>query len=1359
MWDESIVPVESSTSTAGTGRVCSYMLKSIKIENFKSYKGVFEISPFPVDFNANPLVCIVGPNGSGKSNLMDAVAFCFNCADAAKLRGDGGVANLISDSQSSASVTVTLSSKTSTDDFAFTRSVNASGDSKYILNGRKVTLESYRERMVEAGLDTKGTFLVFQGDVEALALSDPASLGKVIDRVSGSAALAKDFIVLQEKKQRLERDCATLAERKKKLTVERKQVKNELAEIAKIDLLVKRKQAVIDNYFLSKLWLVGQEEGEMGVLQTGQAEDVTTELKRKTTELEETKAARAKADMKQSKLARKLITEETELRFANEAVDRIEARQRSSTEKLERLSAVLALKREKLTETKTKMISLENRIAIAQSELETELTALDKLMSGGVVDIDAQRDRDVVLPFLSSSGNAIGEPETKRLLNRFRSIDVPSKTAVLLDDLAELEKQLIHARESLAVLSGRRAELSEQLVKNEALEKVVDGRVAELEQSITIKTKEMKKLRKLLDSSKAAKLKNRQDKLEAEKKVMLDELADIKETEAECVRERQLADTVAELTVRFGSDKVFGRIVDLVKPSEDRLSVAVQTAIGRFMDAVLVRNVSVAREAVAWLKQEKRGQITFIPVEDVNVVVKRIPSDCLSALDAIVLSSALKEVQRGVEFVLGDVAICESIKSARSVAFAKDGITFVTVAGESISTNGNITVGGSNSKTSRFALKHVTDIANKLEIIDKELALVMTDLGEEAVANEKLASEVRAKELEIASDTSRLVQLKSEFKRINDAVAVIAKCIADNRAQAAEAENHVKSFETEKQTKQANIRQIVQQATVEFLNLSFNLQSGDDATLLAIAGSVNDPSASAKAQLDAAKARQKEIVAAMDTNVHALLSEKKCLDFELNDFADVRSVEEEKVALQRSIGNAAKEVGKAQQTRDSRNAAVAELKAELESVRKLKSESEAKIKEIGVVLHGLRDQQLQQRSIIDAKRKRLEQLKQRRLNILKEAVMANACIPLTLSDEDLALGSRDEVSKKIIESVFVSLTAVVPYGGVSSQDSVEALVDEVLDKIDFSSVARSAPSTAQTRDLTRDYQSSLREVEAELSQCGTVSRREGETADSALSRIDADLKRIADSADRVKTDLAEATTAAKTITEQRNGLFLNCFKFVARKVEELYKILTSYESGAHHEHTTAIVSADAVSTAAASLDLEIPIPADLGSAELFTSGVIFSLMPPFKRYTSIELLSGGEKTVAAVALVFSLLAFSAPPFSMVDEIDAALDAGNLSVLARFMRTAVSQQLIAISLKENLYSKADCLIGVYKDPHTSGSGLVTVDLRPYPEEIEGSEDMEAPQTVQKSFSGPLMTPGATTAPASRRREGHVLAGGA
>jgi structural maintenance of chromosome 1 len=288
-------------------------------------------------------------------------------------------------------------------------------------------------------------------------------------------------------------------------------------------------------------------------------------------------------------------------------------------------------------------------------------------------------------------------------------------------------------------------------------------------------------------------------------------------------------------------------------------------------------------------------------------------------------------------------------------------------------------------------------------------------------------------------------------------------------------------------------------------------------------------------------------------------------------------------------------------------------------------------------------------------------------------------------------------------------------------------------------------------ELDSQLRDRVREIHAELDVIGGIPKSSSSSAD--LEKIEAELVTISSQAEGAKSELTGITKQIKEIRKDRNVKFLNCFKFTSSKVDELYKALTSYSDPNTSLGNDAIVPLDVASTAAASLDLETPpVGSDLTACEVFNSGVIFSLMPPYKRYTNIELLSGGEKTVAAVALLFALLAYAGPPFSMVDEIDAALDADNVAVLSRFMKRAVDHQLIVISLKEKMFAKADCLIGVYKNTSTQGSGIVTLDLRQYPETTEG--DQEETVVYEKRTSD--TTP---TAPVTEKRQGRVLAGGA
>ena len=119
----------------------------------------------------------------------------------------------------------------------------------------------------------------------------------------------------------------------------------------------------------------------------------------------------------------------------------------------------------------------------------------------------------------------------------------------------------------------------------------------------------------------------------------------------------------------------------------------------------------------------------------------------------------------------------------------------------------------------------------------------------------------------------------------------------------------------------------------------------------------------------------------------------------------------------------------------------------------------------------------------------------------------------------------------------------------------------------------------------------------------------------------------------------------------------------------------------------------------------------------FLHGVKFHAMPPTKRFRDMEQLSGGEKTVAALALLFAVHSFRPSPFFVLDEVDAALDKVNVGRVARFVAAAAAGgapgvrpfQSIVISLKDGFYDKADALVGVYRDAASGSSRTLTLDL--------------------------------------------------
>ena len=85
-----------------------------------------------------------------------------------------------------------------------------------------------------------------------------------------------------------------------------------------------------------------------------------------------------------------------------------------------------------------------------------------------------------------------------------------------------------------------------------------------------------------------------------------------------------------------------------------------------------------------------------------------------------------------------------------------------------------------------------------------------------------------------------------------------------------------------------------------------------------------------------------------------------------------------------------------------------------------------------------------------------------------------------------------------------------------------------------------------------------------------------------------------------------------------------------------------------------------------------------------SSALLFQVRPPKKSWKNISNLSGGEKTLSSLALVFALHYYKPTPLYVMDEIDAALDFKNVSIVANYVKERTKNaQFIIISLRLNL----------------------------------------------------------------------------
>jgi chromosome segregation protein len=98
--------------------------------------------------------------------------------------------------------------------------------------------------------------------------------------------------------------------------------------------------------------------------------------------------------------------------------------------------------------------------------------------------------------------------------------------------------------------------------------------------------------------------------------------------------------------------------------------------------------------------------------------------------------------------------------------------------------------------------------------------------------------------------------------------------------------------------------------------------------------------------------------------------------------------------------------------------------------------------------------------------------------------------------------------------------------------------------------------------------------------------------------------------------------------------------------------------------------------------------------DLLETGVDIEIQIPGKRLQSISLLSGGEKSLAALALILAIILYRPTPFLVLDEVDAALDDANVKLFSHLVREiSENSQVIMVTHNKNTMEVAQNLYGV------------------------------------------------------------------
>ncbi|KAK8394105.1 hypothetical protein O3P69_006358 [Scylla paramamosain] len=381
---------------------------------------------------------------------------------------------------------------------------------------------------------------------------------------------------------------------------------------------------------------------------------------------------------------------------------------------------------------------------------------------------------------------------------------------------------------------------------------------------------------------------------------------------------------------------------------------------------------------------------------------------------------------------------------------------------------------------------------------------------------------------------------------------------------------------------------------------------------------------------------------------------------------------------------------------------------EIEAIMKLVAEARSELVKKGQTLHKaeetvdaaqeearlLRREREKMQNRISRIRQKIAVLRVERQTILQQCHIKDMKLPLVSGSLQQALGQGMESSASSSREISSELQS-------QSEPNIE---------VDFSSLSRryrELENEEQRNNVEEHIVTKISRLEENL---GNLQPPKKNTRQS-LIQLDQQVKAMR-VALREKQHLARsAKDAFEKVKQQRRRLFMDCFSSVSEKIDHLFKTLC-------HDNT-----------AQAMLETD-------NQEEPYLGSIIYHCIPPGKRCQQMCTLSGGEKAIASLVLLFALHSYNPVPFFILDEVDAALDKINICRVTSYLRKNKEEmQIVVISHKDRLYHKADALIGITF--RTNGySKVFSLDLTPYRMRRHHSHHSLSPQPQQQSSTSAM-----------------------
>lgn len=1181
-------------------------LKSIEVQGFKSFanKLVFEFH--------NGITCIVGPNGSGKSNVADAVRWVLGEQSAKQLRGSNMQDVIFSGTEARkplgfASVSITLDNSDhklniNYDEVTVTRKVFRSGESEYKLNGVNCRLRDIYELFYDTGIGKEGYSIIGQGQIERILSNKPEERRELFDEAVG---IVKYKRRKQSTLKKLESEHANLTRVSDILSELEKQVGplKRQSETAKKYLSIRDELKKYDLQ-LFRVFTNRSEEDlkkieENDAIVCGDLEDTKKALDELTSAYEEVDTFIRSLDEQSSELSERMtqtLNDKNEIAskvlLLNEQIASEEKNRGTLNERLEQIrTQLLSMEEEKngyLTQ-KTELIQTLEKQKEKEAELTAQMKALDESIAENMVLVE--KDQDELKKLLNSKSDVVAK------LQHFDTLyeQVSRRRSEISSKRLQSQSELETAQENRKTFADRLASVRDNVAtyrkQFQETKEIQQGLVKKRDDIAAEKDRNIEQFHEA--SSRAASLKNLEEHFEGYQN-SIRKIMEYKQNGPKNLS---------------GIEGVVSDLLEVDKKYE----TAIEIALGGSIQNIVTRDTDTAKTCIAYLKQNKFGRATFLPMDAVK------KNEGLSRPEALKEKGVLGTANTLIRFekkyteifdqLLGRVVVCDNMENATALSVKyKQSLRIVTLEGELFTPGGAIT-GGAYKNNSNL-------LGRKREITEWEeqaaLRKKMVDQAEQKLkkANDELA-EINKKGQEIVDKMQQVAlsetTISLSLKQCDDKIEVLKAEIADSDSAFNELCNQLDSIRAEKEQIEAEINAIERQ------NADNEQTVQDYAKRLENDRKTREEIASELSDLKASYAKEEQTLNFLSENAERIRRDSENLTYEAENLMQ-RVDESEQSAKGRQH-----EIEQGKETIGQMEEALAKLKEEQAGINEKKNK----------VMSEQKDFFSKQTEISDRKNE--------------------------LEMERLRLESRREK----IEERLTEMTEYLFSEYEMTPTQVPPLSEEITDR------------ESELHKIINQFRSQIKGL--------------GHVNVGAIEEY----KEVSERYEFMKTqheDLTKSEAALhKIIEELDEGMrkqFNEQFALIQVEFDKVFKELFG---GGH-----------------ARLEL-------VEDQDVIEAGIRIISQPPGKKLQNMMQLSGGEKALTAISLLFAIQSLKPSPFCLLDEIEAALDDSNVGRFAEYLHKLTEHtQFILISHRRGTMVSADRLYGITMQ-EKGVSALVSVNL--------------------------------------------------